>query len=178
MGKFFGEKLREARKAKDLNGTYVAETGGVHHSNLSAIEAGRREPPDVMIEKLGESGILGVSTDELRAWRDLDLIGQEGVRRLKLYVADELGRVEAKPEPRGKVTREWFPEASHAPSDWELALINRSRDLDVDFPLVQERTFWDKPEQERMRAFIMLESLLNEVESHLPKPSVLLRTAN
>lgn len=172
MGVFFGQKLREARKARNLMNMTVATAAGVHDTNYSAIEAGRREPSDVFIQKLGESGVLGVGEDELRAWRDLDLIGLDGVRRLKRYMPEEIGSVAA-----DTLTEGWFSDAPHPPTEEERELINRARDLGFTFPLVNDPSFWSRPEKERRKALGLLEALLDEQQSHAPRSSAMLREA-
>jgi transcriptional regulator with XRE-family HTH domain len=58
-----GRNLREARKRAELTQEAVAERSGVHPTEVSRIEAGKRDPRIATVEALAEA--VGVSVSDL-----------------------------------------------------------------------------------------------------------------
>ncbi|MNS10607.1 Helix-turn-helix domain protein [compost metagenome] len=170
MGAYFGQRLQEHRKARGLKSGVVAEALGLHKSNYSAYEAGRRVPSDDFLMALAAYEPLGLTYDLLKTWADLDKLGLSGIQRLKTHARDLIEGT------YGPVSREWFGEVPFEPTEDELALINRARETGMTFPIINEPGFWGTPPEQRRKAFALLECLLDETAKYLPASTQLLKT--
>lgn len=63
MASTFGERLRLARKQKDLSQTELGKLAGLHYTNISRYERGTSQPNADALKRLAEA--LGVSGDYL-----------------------------------------------------------------------------------------------------------------
>lgn len=68
----FGERLRNLREAKQITTWAVEKRTGVSRANLSSIEKGRRPASDDVLQKLASIEELGVTYEQLLAWKRLD----------------------------------------------------------------------------------------------------------
>lgn len=120
MGFSFGERLAQAREVAGLSGYRLVQLSGIAQGNLQAIERGRRPPSDANLAALAAVTELGVTLDQLEAWRDLDKIGGEGgLDRIKAYAPEALG------DTIGAVISELPDEMQHPPQPRELKLLAR-----------------------------------------------------
>lgn len=161
MGEVFGRQLREHREALDVSGYAICKATGLQPGNLSAVEKGRRSPSPAMLEALAGYEPLRLTRERLQTWLDLDLVGEEGVRRLAAFVP---GVLEAAPSALVRV-----PDAdvAYPPTPEELALMQEADAVDVKFGPLQEPGFWDASPEERRRAFLFLEGLVGEARQFL-----------
>jgi transcriptional regulator with XRE-family HTH domain len=77
MGKLFGEKLRDWRKAHGVSSKALIKDSGLDGGNLGAIERGARRPSDTNLEALAKVEQLGAQVERLRAWRAADDIAED-----------------------------------------------------------------------------------------------------
>lgn len=172
MGAYFGQRLRERREARGLLSAAVAKAVSLQPTNYSAIENGRRDPQDDFLQDLARVAELGLSYDEVRTWADLDKLGEAGLKRLKTYASDLLDAIKVED---GQVTADWFGSVPHPPTEAELAIINRAKDVGVSFPPINEPTFWATPPEQRRKSFLLLECLVEETSQYAPKSKELLK---
>lgn len=86
----FGTLLRARCESRGLTGYRLEPLTGLRSALVYDILNGKRPPSDAIIEALAGVPELGLTLDELRAWRDLDRIGREGLDRIARYLPDLL----------------------------------------------------------------------------------------
>lgn len=155
MASEFGERLTKAREAAGLSGYKLVQVTGIAQGNLQAIERGRRSPSDANLEALAAVPELGVTLEQLQAWRDLDRIGLEGIERIRKWVPEVLeGGKAAEPARKEAASpleaiRAQFPKGiAHPPTDRELKLLARMGDLE-EYDLQPSAPIWTFPASER-----------------------------
>jgi len=72
---FFGNKLKEARKAAHHTQETIAEALGMRRDNYKPYESGKKYPAPQVVPSL--ASILGIPENELLAWRVIDEFGQD-----------------------------------------------------------------------------------------------------
>lgn len=135
MGAIFGQRLRTFREAKGISGKRLAELSAIGQGNLFGLEAGKRPPSDANLEALAGVTDLGISLEQLQAWRDLDRIGLEGVERLRKWEPEVLKGAIASEPPRpvrketsdaiAQVVAQLPKDMRHPPTEKELKLIEK-----------------------------------------------------
>jgi transcriptional regulator with XRE-family HTH domain len=128
----FGDKLRLHREAKGVSGYLICQVTSIPSSLFVAIEKGRRAPSDANLEALAAMPELGVTLEQLQAWRDLDRIGVEGLERIKRWVPEAIeGAAPAGPKRKetsdaiAQVLAELPAGMKHPPTEKELKLLEK-----------------------------------------------------
>lgn len=87
---YFGDKLREARKAAGYTQEELAQALGMIRTNYIPYETGKVSPDPVeTIPRIANA--IGVDSDRLRAWKLIDEASPEVIRLANQYLEFEKG---------------------------------------------------------------------------------------
>lgn len=148
MGKLFGQKLREHRKARGLSGKQLGALSGLGQGNMNNIERGVRPPSDQNLADLVKVAELGVTLEQLEAWRAADRATPEGIAKIRAHAPELL-------DPIGAVVATLPDEMENPPDAWELKTLARIGALDGGELDPRSGSYvWSLPKDERKRLII------------------------
>lgn len=78
----FSRNLTEARNATGMSRYRLAVLAGMSQQAMFAVETGTRPPSEANLKALAAVAELGIPYERLRAWADLDRLGQEGMANM------------------------------------------------------------------------------------------------
>lgn len=87
MGKIFGQHLREQRDRVGMSRYKLAQLSGLDGGNLGAFEAGTKPPSVAAVELIAAVEALQLDRETLLLWLDLDKLGEDGLERVRRYLA-------------------------------------------------------------------------------------------
>lgn len=87
MGVIFGNLLRKHREALGISGNGLCTLSGIDGGNLRGVESGKRPPSGAFQKALLDTPELHLDHETLMLWIDLDKLGEDGLERVRRYLA-------------------------------------------------------------------------------------------
>jgi transcriptional regulator with XRE-family HTH domain len=152
-----GPWLRGVREAKGLSADEVAKAAKIPLRNYHQIEAGKAIPSEDQIKQLARSP-LAVDANEFSVRVDLELLGEDGVERLKAH--PEVLGLKQRDRLRFIVLEGRRGEFPMTPD--EAALLREAEQVGVWLSAIDDPDLWNEPAEDRAEVFEVLKEIISE----------------